>query len=258
MKIQVLLFSLAALILSSCVVVRQDEVAIKRRAGKLIGDPMSEGMRVYNPLVARYIKVPIRNINKKIDLDIPSKEGLTIGSEMSILYRIDPAKVKSLLREVGEQYEEDLIGPVFRSALADVSARFMAKDMHTGERVKIEAAVRDLMMQTLSDKGIIVERVLMKRIILPQSLTNAIESKLSAEQDAQRMEFVLQRERQEAERKEIEAQGVANAQRILSEGLTPQVLEFNMIEAFKELSTSPNAKVIITDGETPMILNADE
>lgn len=258
MKIQVLLFSLAALLLSSCVVVRQDEVAIKRRAGKLIGDPMSEGMRMYNPFVARYIKVPIRNINKKINLDIPSKEGLTIGSEMSILYRIDPAQVTNLLREVGESYEEDLIAPVFRSALADVSARFMAKDMHTGQRVKIESAVQELMMETLAGKGIIVERVLMKRIILPQSLTNAIESKLSAEQDAQRMEFVLQRERQEAERKAIEAQGVANAQRILSEGLTPQVLEFNMIEAFKELSTSPNAKVIITDGETPMILNAEE
>lgn len=258
MRASILNFFLSIMILSSCVVVRQDEIAIKRRTGKLVGEPKPEGLHPYNPFVAQYIKVPIRNINLRIDLEIPSKEGLIIGSEMSILYRVNPSQVKSLLREVGEEYEEDLIGPVFRSAMADVSSRFMAKDMHTGERVKIELAVQELMMETLQEKGIIVERVLMKRIVLPQSLSDAIESKLAAEQDAQRMEFVLQRERQEAERKAIEAQGVANAQKILSEGLTQEVLNFNMIEAFKELSTSTNAKVIITDGKVPVFLNDNE
>lgn len=258
MKVSVFSILIALFTLSSCVVVRQDEIAVKRRAGKLVGEPKSEGMRMYNPLVSSYIKVPIRNINKRINLEIPSKEGLIIGSEMSILYRVDPTQIKNLLRTVGQAYEEDLIGPVFRSAMADVSSRFMAKDMHTGERVKIESAVQELMMETLADKGIIVEKVLMKRIILPQSLSDAIESKLAAEQDAQRMEFVLQRERQEAERKAIEAQGVANAQKILSEGLTPEVLKFNSIEAFRELSKSENAKVIITDGKTPMIIDGNE
>jgi regulator of protease activity HflC (stomatin/prohibitin superfamily) len=246
---------LASLLMTSCVVVRQDEVAVKRRIGKLVGDPVGEGSRLYNPIFSRYIKIPIRNINKKINLDIPSKEGLTIGSEMSILYRVDPRQVKTLLREVGEYYEEDLIAPVFRSALADVSAKFMAKDMHTGERAQIEQAVQKLMMETLDDKGIIVERVLMKRIMLPATLTAAIESKLAAEQDAQRMEFVLQRERQEAERKKIEAQGTADAQRILSGGLTEQVLRFRMIEAFEKLSNSPNSKVIVTDGKSPLMID---
>lgn len=249
-----ILLALTGLLLSGCVVVRQDEVAVKRRVGKLVGDPVREGAVIYNPLISTVIKIPVRNINKKINLDIPSKEGLTIRSEMSILYRVDQKQVKRLLREVGENFEEDLIAPVFRSALADISAKFMAKDMHTGERADIEQAVKELMMQTLSDKGIIVERVLMKRIVLPATLTAAIEEKLAAEQDAQRMEFILQRERQEAERKKIEAQGTADAQRILSEGLSESVLQFQMIEAFEKLAESNNAKVIITNGKMPLML----
>ncbi len=252
---KVVLLVLASLLMTSCVVVRQDEVAVKRRVGKLVGDPIGEGSRLYNPILSRYIKIPIRNINKKINLDIPSKEGLTIRSEMSILYRVNPREVKKLLREVGEFYEDDLIAPVFRSALADVSAKFMAKDMHTGERAEIENAVQELMMETLTDKGIIIERVLMKRIVLPATLTAAIEEKLAAEQDAQRMEFVLQREQQEAERKKIEAQGIAESQRILNAGLTEAVLEFRMIEAFEKLSNSPNAKVIVTDGKSPLMID---
>ena len=252
---KVVILVLASLLMTSCVVVRQDEIAVKRRVGKLVGEPVTEGSRLYNPILSRYIKIPIRNINKKISLDIPSKEGLTIGSEMSILYRVNPRDVKKLLREVGEFYEDDLIAPVFRSALADVSAKFMAKDMHTGERAQIEQAVQDLMMETLDDKGIIIERVLMKRIVLPATLTAAIEDKLAAEQDAQRMEFVLLRESQEAERKKIEARGIADSQRILNEGLTEQVLEFRMIEAFEKLSNSPNAKVIVTDGKSPLMID---
>ncbi len=243
--------------LTGCVVVRQDEIAVKRRVGKLVGEPVSEGARLYNPFLSTYLVVPTRNINKEINLEIPSKEGLTIRCEVSILYRVDPNKVPLLLRQVGVNYEEDLISPVFRSALADVSARFMAKDMHTGERAVIEDEVQTLMEKTLEEKGIIVERVLMKRIVLPESLTQAIEEKLSAEQDAQRMEFVLQLERKEAERKMIQAEGVAESQRILSSGMTNQVLQFEMIEAFRALATSPNAKVIITDGKTPILMNEE-
>lgn len=254
---KLVVYVLSVILFSSCVVVRQDQVAVKRRFGKLVGEPVREGTRLYNPFVATYIKVPVRTVSKKIDLEIPSKEGLTIKSEMSILYRVDPNQIQRLLREVGVEYEEDLIAPVFRSALADVSARFMAKDMHTGERTKIEKAVQDLMMTTLESKGIIIERVLMKRIVLPASLTAAIEAKLAAEQDAQRMQFILDREKQEAERKKIEAQGTADAQKILSNGLTDAVLRYQMIQAFEKLAESENAKVIITDGKTPLMLNED-
>ncbi len=242
-------------VLQSCVVVRQDEIAMKRRFGKLSGTPLQEGARAYNPLFASYIKVPVRNINMEVRLEIPSKEGLTILSEVSILYRIDPSKIEDILRNVGTRYEEDLISPVFRSAVADVSAKFMAKDMHTGKRAEIEKAVKEMMMQTVADKGFIIESVLMKRIVLPESLSRAIEEKLAAEQEAQRMEFVLERERQEAERRKIEAQGVSESQRILSESLTDPVLRYQAIEAFREMSKSPNAKVIFSNTMLPMLFD---
>ncbi|MEM6265260.1 MAG: prohibitin family protein [Bacteroidota bacterium] len=253
---RILSLVLLAALMSSCVVIRQDEVAIKRRFGKLVGKPVSEGARFFNPFFATYLRVPVRNINLEISLDIPSQEGLTIRSEVSILYRLDPNKVPQILREVGKNFEENLISPVFRSALADVSARFLAKDMHTIKRAAIEEEVKVQMMNIVKDKGFIIESVLMKRIVLPPSLSRAIEEKLSAEQDAQRMEFVLQREKQEAERKRIEAAGISESQKLLSEGLTKDVLKFRAIEAYRELSQSPNSKVIITSGgQVPFLLD---
>lgn len=251
---------------SSCVVVRQDEVAIKRRQGKLIGEPISQTAKIYNPLVATYIKVPTRIVNFKINLDIPSKEGLTIGSEMSILYRVKPTEVKDLLENVGMNYEQELIAPVFRSALADVSAKFMAKDMHTGNRSSIENEVKNMINETLDKRGIVIEKVLMKRIVLPSSLSAAIEQKLTAEQQAQQMQFVLERERLENERKIIEAEGEAQAaivaaegkaraNEVLTVGLNEFLLRLRAIEAFEKLSNSSNSKVIITNGSTPLIID---
>jgi regulator of protease activity HflC (stomatin/prohibitin superfamily) len=229
-------------------------MAIKRKFGKLRGEPITEGSRIYNPLLSKYIKVPTRNINLEITLAIPSKEGLTIDTEVSILYRLDPKHIPQILREVGENFEQNLISPVFRSALADVSSRFMAKDMHTGQRAVIETAVKQQMMDIIGEKGFIVDAVLMKRVVLPESLSDAIEAKLAAEQEAQRMEFVLQRERQEADRRIIEAKGIRDAQLILAEGLTEPILRYQAIEAFKVLAQSSNAKVILTDGKSPMLV----
>ena len=261
-----LISTLSLLMLSSCVVVRQDEVAIKRRIGKLVGKPITQTARLYNPLVSTYIKIPTRVVNLKVNLDIPSKEGLTIGSEMSILYRVKSDEVKNLLEKVGLNYEDELINPVFRSALADVSARFMAKDMHTGNRASIEEEVKNMINTTLEKKGIIIEQVLMKRIVLPPSLSIAIEQKLTAEQQAQQMLFVLERERLENERKLIEAKGNADAKIIEAQGISEAnkelvknlnelVLKLRSIEAFEKLSNSPNSKVIITDGKTPFIVD---
>lgn len=132
--------------------------------------------------------------------------------------------------------------------------------MHTGERDMIEEQIRDRMREQLDERGIVIEAVLMKSIRLPERLSVAISEKLEAEQDAQRMEFVLAKERQEAERRRVEAEGIRDAQLIISEGLTPLLIQREQIEAFRELATSPNAKVIITDGEssTPVLLESPE
>lgn len=253
MRLFLLLISVS--FLTSCAIVRPGEVAVKQKMGKLKDKIVGEGVRAYNPLFSTYLKIPIRTTNMKINLEIPSKEGLTIRSEMSILYRIEKEKAIDVIREVGLNYEDDLIAPVFRSALADVSARFMAKDMHTGQRSIIEQEVKDQMMKVVGKRGFVIESVLMKRIELPASLSTAIESKLSAEQEAQRMEFVLLREEQEAERRRIEARGVRDAQKILDEGLTDAVLKFKALETFRELSQSTNSKIIFYNGEVPLMLD---
>ncbi len=253
-----LLLCLSALCLfASCTIVRPGQVAVKQKLGKIKGKIVGEGLRAYNPFFSTYLKVPIRTTNMKVNLEIPSKEGLTIRSEMSILYRIEKEKVIDVIREIGMNYEEDLIAPVFRSALADVSARFMAKDMHTGQRSVIEEEVKEQMMKVVGPRGFIIESVLMKRIELPASLSTAIESKLAAEQEAQRMEFVLLREEQEAERRRIEAKGIRDAQKILDEGLTDAVLKFKALETFRELSQSTNSKIIFYNGEVPLMLQPE-
>lgn len=242
---------------TNCTVVRQGEVGVKRTFGKYSNNIYTSGLRTFNPFSARIIKVSTQVENLEVQVDIPSREGLTIRSEVSILYQLKQKDVPDLLRNIGLDYENNVILPVFRSAIADVTARYYAKDMHSGNRAEIEVAIRELMMKTLKEKGIIVESVLLKSIQLPRSLAKAIEDKLEAEQNAQRMEFVLQQEQREAERKRIEATGTRDANQIIAEGLTPGILQFKAIEAWLSLAQSPNAKVIISDGKVPMIMNPD-
>ncbi len=274
------------LLLSSCVVIRPGEVGVRQRLGKISNEALSEGPRGYNPFTTSIITLPTRTVNLEIKSNLPSKEGLTITSVMSILYRIRPASAPTLLRDVGRAYESEIILPVFRSAAADVSSRFLAKDMHSGERSMIEAQIRDRMAEILEPKGLIVDNVLMKTIILPAGLSRSIEEVLQAEQDAQRMEFIKQREQLDAERRIIQAQGERDAaviqadaerQRVeiqaageaaairlqaeaqaeanagLQQSLTDEVLRNQAIQAFLEMARSQNAKVIITNGEAPFL-----
>jgi regulator of protease activity HflC (stomatin/prohibitin superfamily) len=136
-----------------------------------------------------------------------------------------------------------------------VSSNFFAKDMHSGMRAVIETEIKTKMEAVLSQQGIVVESVLMKSIQLPAGLANSVERKLQAEQEAMRMEFVLQQEKLEAERKIIEAKGTRDSQKILSEGLNADIIKLRSIEAFQELSKSANSKIIITDGKTPMLID---
>lgn len=245
------------LILSSCATIRQGEVGVKRTFGKYSDRPYTEGLKVFNPLTSKIVKISTQTENMEVGLSIPSKEGLNILSEVSILYNVLPQKAPEILRNIGKEYERNIIMPVFRSAVADVTSRFYAKDMHTGERGTIEKAIKDQMMTYLEGKGIQVEAVLLKSIQMPGSLARAIEEKLEAEQQAQRMEFVLEQAKREAEQKRIEAEGIRDAQIIIAEGLDPAILQFKSIEAFLELAKSPNAKIIISDGDLPMMMNQE-
>jgi regulator of protease activity HflC (stomatin/prohibitin superfamily) len=273
MNIRNVLFILAlGAITFSCATIRPGQVGVKQRFGKLSENTKSQGVMFYNPFFSRILRVPTRTINREIAINLPSKEGLTIASDVSILYRIEPSKVTDVIREIGLNYDQ-IVTSVFRSAAADICSQFFAKDMHSGERRLIENQIRDLMNERLTPKGFIIEAVLLKSITLPKGLTSSIEQKLEAEQDALRMEFILDQQRKEAERQvisanakrevaiidaqgraeviRIEAEAQQKANELLNSSLTPGVLKMKQIEAMLALATSPNTKTIFMDPKNP-------
>ncbi len=257
MNIKSIIFALSAVVLTSCVVVSPGTVGVKNKLGKLSNKVIQPGIVGVNPLITRVITVPTRTVNLEVPLYLPSKEGLNVLAEISILYHIEAIQAPNVIQTVGENYEQVMILSVFRSAAANVCSRYMAKDMHSGQRAEIEGAISNHMDSLLIDRGFVIESVLMKSIKLPPGLYDAIESKLEAEQIAQRMEFELEQERLEAKRKKIEAEGTRDAQKILAEGLTEEIIKWRSLEVFENLSNSPNAKLIFTDGSAPMLLNED-
>ncbi len=243
--------------LAACATIRQDEIGVKTRFGRIASGPLQPGAQLVIPGVNSVLRVPSRVVNREVRLEMPTREGLNVSAEVSILYRARPEQVAKILEKSGLRYEEDVIIPVFRSAAADVSARYMAKDLHSGTRAGIEAAIRTQMMSVLEPRGFDVENVLLKSIRLPQDLARSIEEKLEAEQRSEQMRFVLDRERQEAERRTIEATGIRDSWAIIAQGLSPAIISYQSIEAFRELARSPNAKVIVTDGKTPMLMTPE-
>ncbi|MGC6430836.1 MAG: prohibitin family protein [Jejuia sp.] len=247
------------LLFASCAVIRPGEAGVKQTLGKFSNDVVTEGTVFYNPFTSKVIKESTQTNNIKLILNLPSKEGLSVKSEISILYRLEKEKIPSVLENLGRDYES-IITSVFRSASSDVCAKFFAKDMHSGMRANIEEEIKQKMKVNLEKQadGIELIAVLMKSIQLPAGLANSIERKLQAEQDAMRMEFVIQQEKLEADRKIINATGDRDAQKILSEGLTKEIIKIRSIEAFNKLSNSANSKIIITDGKAPFLIETEE
>jgi regulator of protease activity HflC (stomatin/prohibitin superfamily) len=248
---------ISALALNSCAVIRPGEAGVKQRFGQFQDGVKTQGLVFFNPISTKLVKESIQTNNLEMFLNLPSKEGLSVDSEISILYRLEADKVPDVLRTIGPNYKS-IITSVFRSASADVCSQFFAKDMHSGKRADIEEAIKIKMAENLVGKGIVIEAVLMKSIQLPRGLSSSIEQKLQAEQDAMRMVFVLDQSRLEAQRKIIESTGERDAQKILSEGLTEQIIKIRSIEAFMKLSTSNNSKIIITDGKAPFLIETKE
>ena len=246
--------ALAAASTGCATIISQDEVGVRDTFGSLSTTPSGSGLKLFLWPIWDITKVSVQTVNLEVRASLPSQEGLTIQSDVSILYRVRADFAPKVLADVGLDYERGLILPVFRSAIADVTAQYIAKDMHTGKRSEIEAAVRERMSGLLSDRGFEIEAVLLKSIRLPERLSASIEQRLQAEQDAKRMLFVLEQERREAKRKVIEAEGLRDAQRTLADGLTEEVLKFQAIQALEQLYKSENTKIIITDGSPAVLL----
>lgn len=198
------------LMVTSCAVIRQDQIGVKRRFGQLV-EIDGPGTHVYNPFIGTYIKLPTRTRKVQLSLDLPSKEGLIIEAKLSFLYRIVPYSAMSILSTMGTGYEESVVNTVFRSSARDVSSLYPAKSMHTTDRLPIEGTILKEMNDFLTPRGFIVQSVLLESIKLPAGLADAIGLKMEADQAAQQMEYALQSQRKEAERMAIEAKGIRDA-----------------------------------------------
>ncbi len=225
-------------------VVPAGHVGVKDFFGSVSSSVLPAGVHVVFPFT-RVIKMSIQTQEVKETAEVPSKEGLMMDLEGSLLYRLDPEKAADVYRTVGRSYPEIVVFPQVRSAIREVTASYDAKALYSSEREQIARETFDVFKKMSAGRGIIPEAVLLRKIGLPPIVANAIQEKLKREQEAEQMKFVLQKESQEAERKRIEAQGISDFQRIVAQGISAQLLEWKGIEATEKLAMSPNAKVVV-------------
>src|SRR5438093_3584151 len=234
-------------------------VGVKDFFGQVSPQVLAPGIRFVVPLTS-VVKMSVQTQEIKEVAEVPSQEGLILNLETSLLFQLDPLKAADIYRTVGSDYVGTIVEPQFRSAIREITASYEAKMLYSAEREKIATEIFALFRRIAGDRGIIVQQVLLRKIGLPPVVANAIQEKLRREQEAEQMKFVLQKEQQEAERKRIEAQGVADFQRIVAQGISSQLLEWKGIEATEKLAASTNAKVVVIGNPKtglPIILNSE-
>ncbi len=234
--------------LSNCfTVVPAGNIGVIDFFGTVSDNTLKSGINFVNPL-ARIVKMSVKTQELKEVMEVPSKEGLTVQLEVSVLYHLNPEKAANVYKTVGEEYEGIIIEPQFRSVTRGVTASFEAKALYTSEREHLSKLLLEEITAATAARGITVESAPLRRVTLPGGLSASIEQKLQSEQESQRMQFVLTKEKQEADRKRIEAQGISDFQKIVNQGLNQQLLTWKGIEATEKLANSPNAKIIVIGG----------
>jgi regulator of protease activity HflC (stomatin/prohibitin superfamily) len=235
---------IAILIYMSIAYVPAGHVGVLTFFGRVTGDILPEGTHFVNPFKVNNT-FSVRTVEMKETATVPSDEGLILTLDTSLLYRLDASKAAEVFRTIGPDYQSNVIEPNLRSAIRAVTASHSGNALYTGGREEVALKIQDELGKILNARGIIVESVLLRDVQLPALLKSSIEAKQQAEQDALRMSFILQKEKQEAERKRIEAQGISDFQKIVAQGISPQLLEWKGIEATEKLATSQNAKVVV-------------
>ena len=183
-----------------------------------------------------------------------TKDGLEVVMDVTVLYQVIAARAPRLLNEIGVDYQDKVIRPIARTKIRDFCVYYDAVELYSQKRDEFQLKIFKSMETDFNSRGLILDQLLVRNITLPAMVKSAIEEKIKAEQDAQKMQFVLQKEKQEAERKRVEAQGIADYQKIINTGLTKEQLQYEMIKAYKELSTSANSKVIVLDGKSSQVM----
>jgi regulator of protease activity HflC (stomatin/prohibitin superfamily) len=249
------------LLMTSLVQIEPGEVGVQKLFGKVSNNTLQSGLNFKNPLV-EVVPFDIKTQNYTMSgvetegevrgddaIRVLSADGLEVIIDLTVLYRVVPTEAPNILKEIGTDYRNIIVRPICRTKIRDNAVYYDAVALYSVKRDEFQDRI-------FKERGLFLEQLLVRNITLPASVKTTIESKINAEQEAQKMTFVLQKEKQEAERKRVEAQGIADYQRIISLSLTDKQLQYEMIKA---IATSPNAKLIITGGTkgTPIILNAN-
>jgi len=240
----ILAFVLVILFFSSVTRVGTGHVGVLTLFGKVTGETLGEGIHVINPLKTNN-EMSIQTQTIKESASVPSSEGLMMSLDTSLIYHLNPDRAADVFQHIGADYENVVVEPTLRSAIREATASHTANALYTGEREMVAKQITDQITAELNKRGISVENVLLRDIQLPATLKAAIEAKQQAEQESLAMNFRLQKETQEAQRKRIEAAGVRDFQQIVAQGITPSLLEWKGIEATENLAKSPNSKVVV-------------
>jgi len=261
------LILLLGLGLASVKQIEPGDVGVQKLFGKVNSNILESGLNVINPLV-EVVTFDVRTQNYTMSgvhdegdktgddaIRVLSADGLEVVIDLTVLYKVISKEAPRILKEIGTDYRNTIVRPICRTKIRDNAVYYDAVALYSTKRDEFQARIFKTIEDDFKSRGLILEQLLVRNITLPASVKAAIESKINAEQEAQKMTFVLQKEKQEAERKRVEAQGIADYQTILSTGLSDKQLQYEMIKA---IATSPNAKLIIMDSKrnTPLILDA--
>jgi prohibitin 1 len=236
--------AIVLLLLWSVTSIPTGNVGVLTLFGRVTGETLGEGIHLINPLKSVQ-KLSVQTQSVKESANVPSNEGLILALDTSLLFHLDRTKAAYVYQTIGDNYAEKIVEPTLRSAVRASTSAHSANALYTNARELVQQQIQDELTKELAPRGVIVENVLLRDVQLPSMLKSSIEAKQQAEQDALRMSFILQKEKQEAERKRIEAQGIADFQKIVAQGISPQLLEWKGIEATEKLATSTNTKVIV-------------
>ncbi|WP_461449456.1 prohibitin family protein [Mucilaginibacter sp.] len=254
--------------LSAFKVIDPGKVGVQTLFGQVQPEVLQSGLHVIDPLVdvtifdtrTQNYTMSSKSNEGQVQGDdairVLSSDGLEVTIDLSILYKVTPAKAPYIYQNIGEDYEDKIVRPVTRTAIRDNAVNYQAVDLYSTKREEFQFKINKTISDNFAKNGLEVQQILVRNITLPASVRESIESKIQAEQDAQKMQFVLQKERQEADRKRVEAQGIADYQKIISTGLTDKQLQYQSILAQQAIATSPNTKIIIMgSGKTPIMLS---
>ena len=263
------LLILVGVLVASIVQIDAGHVGVKKLYGQVQPDVLYSGLHMINPLLdvetieirtQNYTMSGVHNEGEKLGDDairVLSGDGLEVTIDLTVLFRVIPESAPRLFKQTGLDYKDKIVRPISRTKIRDNAVYYDAVSLYSTKRDEFQTRIYKSIDEEFTKRGLLLENLLIRNIALPTSVKNAIESKINAEQEAQKMQFVLQKERQEADRKRVEAQGISDYQRIISENLSDKQLQYEQIKAMKELAASDNAKIIVLGkGTVPMILDA--